>query len=254
MLELEAVSKRFGTTEALHEVSLALSRGQTGVLIGESGSGKSTVLRLITGLLSPDSGTLRFDATAITPPNLPALRLRIGYVIQEGGLFPHLTAYGNAALLAKHLGWKRDRIAARIEELRALMRLPEDALSRYPRALSGGQRQRVGLMRALMLDPELLLLDEPLGALDPMIRSELQGDLRSIFQSLGKTVSLVTHDLGEAAFLGDRIVLLREGRTIQQGTLAEMIETPAEPFVTRFINAQSKALELITNLQGPRKT
>ena len=238
MLELEAVSKRFGTTEALHEVSLSLARGQTGVLIGESGSGKSTVLRLITGLLFPDTGRLRFDATEITPEQLPALRLRIGYVIQEGGLFPHLTAYGNAALLAKHLGWKRERIAARIEDLRALMRLPEDALSRFPRTLSGGQRQRVGLMRALMLDPELLLLDEPLGALDPITRAELQDDLRAIFNQLQKTVLIVTHDLAEAAFFGDFLAVMREGRILQRGTLRELLDAPADPYVSRFVHAQ----------------
>jgi osmoprotectant transport system ATP-binding protein len=242
MLEIEAVSKRFGAAEALHDVSLTVERGQTAVLIGESGSGKSTVLRLITGLLFPDSGSLRFDATEIAPASLPALRLRIGYVIQEGGLFPHLTAYGNAALLAKHLGWDKQRIAARIEELRTLMRLPEEALQRYPRTLSGGQRQRVGLMRALMLDPELLLLDEPLGALDPITRAELQTDLRAIFNELHKTVLVVTHDLAEAAFFGDFIAIMRGGQILQRGTLRELLEQPADPYISRFIHAQRSPL------------
>jgi osmoprotectant transport system ATP-binding protein len=238
MLEIDAVSKRFGALEALRDVSLRVERGQTGVLIGESGSGKSTILRLITGLVFPDRGSLRFDGTSIEPNTVQALRLRMGYVIQEGGLFPHLTAHGNAALMAKHLGWEPSRIAQRIDELRTLMRLPEAALARHPRLLSGGQRQRVGLMRALMLDPELLLLDEPLGALDPITRSELQTDLRAIFSELKKTVLVVTHDLAEAAFFGDFIAVVREGQILQRGTLADLTDNPADPFITRFIRAQ----------------
>jgi osmoprotectant transport system ATP-binding protein len=242
VLEIDAVSKRFGTLEALRDVSLLVERGQTGCLIGESGSGKSTILRLITGLVYPDRGSVRFDGATIEPKSVPALRLRMGYVIQEGGLFPHLTAYDNAALMAKHLGWEPSRISQRIEELRSLMRLPEAALERHPRLLSGGQRQRVGLMRALMLDPELLLLDEPLGALDPITRSELQTDLRTIFSELKKTVIVVTHDLAEAAFFGDFIAVMREGRILQRGTLADFTDHPADPYITRFIRAQHPAL------------
>ena len=238
MLEIDAVSKRFGALDALRSVSLRVERGQTGVLIGESGSGKSTVLRLITGLVYPDAGSVRFDGTRIEPSGVRALRLRMGYVIQEGGLFPHLTAYDNAALMAKHLGWDAQRVAARIAELCALMRLPETVLTRHPRALSGGQRQRVGLMRALMLDPELLLLDEPLGALDPITRSELQADLRAIFAQLRKTVVFVTHDLTEAAFFGDFIAVMRDGQILQRGTLAELTEQPADSYITRFVRAQ----------------
>ncbi len=241
VLEIDAVSKRFGALQALRDVTLCVARGQTGCLIGESGSGKSTLLRLITGLVIPDSGTLRFAETPIQPSSVRALRLRMGYVIQEGGLFPHLTAYGNAALMAKHLGWEPARIRQRIEELRTLMRLPETVLTRHPRALSGGQRQRVGLMRALMLDPELLLLDEPLGALDPITRMELQTDLRAIFSELKKTVLIVTHDLAEAAFFGEFIAVMREGEIVQSGTLTDLIERPADPFVTRFIRAHQPA-------------
>jgi osmoprotectant transport system ATP-binding protein len=241
VLEIDAVSKRFGALHALRDVTLHVARGQTGCLIGESGSGKSTLLRLITGLVIPESGSLRFAGTAIEPASVRALRLHMGYVIQEGGLFPHLTAYGNAALMAKHLGWEAARIRQRIEELRTLMRLPETVLNRHPRALSGGQRQRVGLMRALMLDPELLLLDEPLGALDPITRSELQTDLRAIFSELKKTVLIVTHDLAEAAFFGEFIAVMREGQILQSGTLSDLIERPADPFVTRFIQAHQPA-------------
>jgi osmoprotectant transport system ATP-binding protein len=244
VLELEAVSKRFGALDALRDVSLCVERGQTACLIGESGSGKSTILRLITGLVNPDRGGVRFDGVTIDPKTVQALRLRMGYVIQEGGLFPHLTAYDNVTLMAKQLGHEPSRIAQRIEELRTLMRLPETALARHPRLLSGGQRQRVGLMRALMLDPELLLLDEPLGALDPITRSELQTDLRAIFSELKKTVVVVTHDLTEAAFFGDFIAVMREGQILQRGTLTDFTEQPADPYITRFIRAQHPALSV----------
>lgn len=242
MLEIEAVSKRFGVLEALRDVSLRVERGQTGCLIGESGSGKSTILRLITGLVYPDRGTIRFDGAAIDPNSVQSLRRRMGYVIQEGGLFPHLTAHDNVVLMAKQLGHESSRISQRVEELRTLMRLPETALARHPRLLSGGQRQRVGLMRALMLDPELLLLDEPLGALDPITRAELQTDLRTIFSELKKTVLIVTHDLAEAAFFSDFIAVMREGRILQRGTLADLTDHPADPYVARFIRAQHPAL------------
>jgi osmoprotectant transport system ATP-binding protein len=140
--------------------------------------------------------------------------------------------------MARYLGWDRGRLEARLKELAELTQFPPDGLGRFPVQLSGGQRQRVSLMRALMLDPDVLLLDEPLGALDPMIRSELQGDLRRIFQTLSKTVVLVTHDLGEAGFFGDLIVLFREGGIVQKGPLTELVQAPADPFVTRFVNAQ----------------
>jgi osmoprotectant transport system ATP-binding protein len=185
------------------------------------------------------------DHIPLTVERLPALRQRMGYVIQDGGLFPHLTARQNVELLARHLGRPRDRISARTDELAALTHFPTDGLDRFPAQLSGGQRQRVSLMRALALDPDLLLLDEPLGALDPLIRAGLQADLKQIFSSLQKTVVLVTHDLGEAGFLGDRLVLLRDGAIVQAGTLAELVRAPADPFVTRFINAQRSPLEAL---------
>jgi osmoprotectant transport system ATP-binding protein len=159
-------------------------------------------------------------------------------VIQDGGLFPHLTARENLSLPAQVAGWPMDRTAARIEELAALTLFPSDGLDRYPVQLSGGQRQRVGLMRALMLDPDVLLLDEPLGALDPLIRADLQKDLRVIFRELEKTVVLVTHDLAEAAYLADDIVLLNEGRVVQYGTFDDLKTRPGNPFVTRFVQAQ----------------
>ncbi len=242
MLEVRDVVKRFAGRTALGPIDLVAATGKNTVLIGPSGCGKSTLLRLFNGLLRPDAGSVLFDGAAVSPDSAQAVRRRMGYVIQDGGLFPHLTARGNAGLLAGHLGWTRERIAARTAELAALVRLAEEMLDRHPAQLSGGQRQRVSLMRALMLDPEVLLLDEPLGALDPIVRSELQEDLRTVFRSVGKTVVLVTHDIGEAWYFGDVLVLMREGVIVQQGTLEDLMERPADPFVTRFVNAQRSPL------------
>jgi len=163
--------------------------------------------------------------------------------VQGGGLFPHLTAEGNVTLVARFLKWPEERIAGRLDDLLHLARLPEAALRQYPAQLSGGQAQRVGLLRALMLDPEVLLLDEPLGALDPVTRFDLQADLRTAFEKLRKTVVLVTHDLGEAAFFAHRIALLHEGRIAQEGTFDELARAPADPYVARFIHAQRAPLE-----------
>jgi osmoprotectant transport system ATP-binding protein len=190
------------------------------------------------GLIQPDRGTVTLDGVALTAANARQMRQRIGFVVQDGGLFPHLTARGNVTLMAQHLGWDRQRIEKRLADLLALAHFPADRLDHYPVQLSGGQRQRVSLMRALMLDPELLFLDEPLGALDPLIRSELQSDLKQAFRNLRKTVVLVTHDLGEAGYLGDRLVLLREGKVVQVDTFERLVRHPADEFVTQFINAQ----------------
>lgn len=242
MLELIDVSKFYGATAAVEKLSLRMERGRTTVLLGPSGCGKSTLLRLLVGLITPDGGSVRFDGEEVRSDNLPLLRRRIGYVIQDGGLFPHLTGRGNVSLMAGQLGWKRERIDRRIGELAGLTKFPLDGLDRYPAQLSGGQRQRISIMRALMLDPEVLLLDEPLGALDPMIRVELQEELHATFQRLKKTVVMITHDVAEADFFGDVVVLMRDGRIVQQGTLDEFLDHPAEPFVTRFINAQRPAI------------
>jgi len=238
MLQVINVSKSFGTTRVLEPTTLDFPVGKTTVLLGPSGCGKSTLLRLIVGLIDPDQGEIHFDGRRLTRDSLLDFRRRIGFVLQDGGLFPHLTTADNVGLLASHLGWDRIRIARRIEELSELTHLPREALTRYPTQISGGQRQRVGMMRALMLNPEIILLDEPMGALDPLVRYDLQQDLKQIFQTLGKTVVLVTHDLGEADFLGDLIVLLGSGRIIQQGTLRELATRPADPFVSRFLQAQ----------------
>ena len=245
LLELSDVSKSFAGTTALHSTDLAIRPGATTVLIGPSGCGKSTLLRLMICLIQPDTGSVLFEGSPLASSDVIKLRHRMGYVIQDGGLFPHLTARGNVCLLARHLRWESRRLDNRLDELAERTHFPMDGLDRFPAQLSGGQKQRVSLMRALMLDPDVLLLDEPLGALDPIVRSELQADLREIFRSLGKTVVLVTHDIGEAGFFGDVVVLFREGVIIQQGTLDDLVNDPVAPFVTRFINAQRTAVEIL---------
>jgi osmoprotectant transport system ATP-binding protein len=218
MLNLSNIAISFQGKPALDGISLDFDTGRTTVLIGPSGCGKSTLLRIVVGLLVPDLGRVEFEGRELRPEVMLESRRRMGYVIQDGGLFPHLTG-------------------------RHLVHLPSDALDRYPAQLSGGQKQRVSLMRALMLDPALLLLDEPLAALDPMIRAELQEDLRKIFRSLCKTVLMVTHDMGEAVFFGDRIILMRDGRIVQSGEPEDLLQRPADSFVSRFIQAQRNPLE-----------
>lgn len=242
VLELQGVAKRYDGKTAVDRLDLLVARGRTLVLIGPSGCGKSTLLRMMIGLIQPDEGRVLLDGTPFTPEHTRALRHRMGYVLQDGGLFPHLSARDNVILLARHLGRDARWIDERLMALANLTRFPEDALSRFPAQLSGGQRQRVSLMRALMLDPDVLLLDEPLGALDPLIRSDLQADLKQVFLSVRKTVVLVTHDLAEAAFLGDDIILLKGGAIVQRGTIADLAERPADPFVSQFLNAQRSPL------------
>src|SRR6476646_11324143 len=238
LVELSGVSKKYEGAVALDPTNLDFPRGKTTVLIRPSGCGKSTLLRLIIRLLDPDTGTIRFDGAELTPANVSDLRRRIGYVIQDGGLCPHLTARKNILLMASHLKWPAEKMNRRLAELSALTRFPEDALDRFPLELSGGQRQRISLMRALMLSPELLLLDEPLGALDPLVRASLQKDLKEIFTRLGQTVLFVTHDLAEAIYFADEIVLMNEGRIVQKGTITDLRQRPAHPFASEFINAQ----------------
>jgi osmoprotectant transport system ATP-binding protein len=235
---LDRVCKRYDGLAAVDEVSLRFPAGSTTALIGSSGSGKSTLLRLLLGLEWPDRGEVKVDGRALQREDVLALRRRVGYVIQDGGLFPHLTALGNLSLLPHHLGWSRERIRERAEELAALTHLSQDLLQRYPAELSGGQRQRVALMRGLMLNPDALLLDEPLGALDPIVRHELQDELKHIFEQLGKTVIVVTHDIAEAAWFAERMVLMRNGKVVQDGRLDDLCRHPAEPFVTQFVQAQ----------------
>lgn len=237
MITLERVSKAYGSHTILAPLDWNLDQGKTYVLIGPSGCGKSTLLRLMIGLVAPSEGRILFNGNEVHPNEWRNIRLRMGYVIQDGGLFPHLTAKSNILLMAHELGWSRVKRESRLAELVELTHFPPDALSRYPAQLSGGQKQRVGIMRGLLLNPDVILLDEPLGALDPIIRHNLQTELRSIFQTLGKTVVLVTHDVAEAKYFGDEILLMRRGRIVQKGSFDDLLNHPADDYVTNFIQS-----------------
>ena len=244
MIRFERVTHRFGEVVALRDVDLEVESGSTTVLIGPSGCGKSTLLRLVVGLVEPTAGSVTVGGQSVGRDSVLGIRRSTGYVIQGGGLFPHLSAGDNVTLMARHLRRPEAETQDRLTELCNLTHFPASALVRYPLELSGGQQQRVGLMRALMLDPAVLLLDEPLGALDPLVRRELQDELREIFMALHRTVLLVTHDMAEAAYLADRIVLMRDGSIVQTGTLDDLRDRPAEPFVTRFLSAQRPPVEI----------
>lgn len=246
MLAIENLCKSYEGRDVLKTTSHEFQANRTTAVVGPSGCGKTTLLRLLLGLVEPDSGTVTYDGTTLTTSNATELRHRIGYVIQDGGLFPHLTARDNVTLLAKYLGWSGADVDARLAELSDLVQISREMLARFPKGLSGGQRQRIALMRALMLDPPVLMMDEPLGALDPMIRFDLQNDLKEIFARLNKTVVLVTHDMHEAAHFAHEIMLMRDGRVVQRGPLETLLASPAERFVTEFIRAQRADARLVS--------
>jgi osmoprotectant transport system ATP-binding protein len=245
VLSLQDVEKRYDGVVALEKLSLTLARGASLAIVGTSGSGKSTLLRLVNGIVWPDAGSVHIEGELMAPETARRLRQRMGYVIQDGGLFPHLTARENVLLLPRHLGWDAARIAARTKELAELMGLRPDMLDRYPAQLSGGQQQRVGLMRALFLSPGMLLLDEPLGALDPTTRVSLQDELRSIFKLLSCTVLLVTHDLAEAGGLANELMVMHRGRVQQRGTLADLVKSPATERVAGMVQAERRRVETL---------
>lgn len=244
MILLENISKSFNGNHALHKVSLEFEGSKSSVIIGPSGCGKSTLIRIITMLIKPDDGNVSVDGEIIDDENILSFRRRIGYVIQDGGLFPHLTAYQNVTVMANFFNWDKKRIDKKVSELSDLTKFPKEGLNKYPLQLSGGQKQRISLMRALALDPKILLLDEPLGALDPLIRFDLQNDLKEIFNELKVTVIMVTHDLGEAAYFGDKIILMKEGEVEQKGTIADLLNNPKTEFVSRFVKAQRTELKI----------
>ena len=234
MITLEHVSKVFTPGDqpirAVDDVSFEIAEGQLQVLIGPSGSGKTTTMRMINRLETISEGRITIDGRDIHSLDLVDLRRGIGYVIQQGGLLPHFTVADNVSVVPRLLGWDKSRRRRRAEELLALVGLPPDSFAdRYPRQLSGGQQQRVGVARALAADPPIVLMDEPFGAVDPITRKQLQAELRRIQAEVQKTIVFVTHDISEAFSLGDRIVLMSEGRIVQNGTPAGSAARPGGP-------------------------
>jgi len=240
MISLERVTKRYGEQAvAVAELSFTVDNGELCVLVGPSGCGKTTTLRMINRLIEPSSGRILINGTDIASMESVTLRRGIGYVIQQGGLFPHRRVADNVAAVPRLLGWDRSRVERRVHELLELVGLdPHRYGSRYPHELSGGERQRVGVARALGGDPPVLLMDEPFGAVDPVTRQHLQQQLLELQRELHKTIVFVTHDIEEAALLGDRIVVLSEGGVLEQhDTPAEVLGRPATPFVADFVGA-----------------
>ena len=238
MIEFRSLSKSFDSVTALDQFSLTVQSREVHILVGSSGSGKSTLLKVLMGLIPATKGEILLDGEPLQTGYLRKFYDKIGYVPQDGGLFPHMTAEANVTLVGRLRGAEAKKIESRLDELCRLVGLDRDLLRHYPRQLSGGQKQRVAIMRAAFLDPLILVFDEPLGALDPIIRADLQTELRRIFKQMNKTVLLVTHDIGEAAFFGDRVTLLHEGRIVQTGTMKELIENPRDLFVKQFIHSQ----------------
>jgi osmoprotectant transport system ATP-binding protein len=238
MLQLQNIYKTFEGKSVLSDVNLTVPKGATHALIGSSGSGKTTLLRITLGLIPFDKGYVKINDQALLSFTPVEWADRIGYVPQDGGLFPHISGKHNVALIAGLRGWSKSKIDERVEELRKVVDLNPEILGHFPREMSGGQKQRVAIMRAAMMDPAVMLLDEPMAALDPLIRRSLQQELKSIFQRLGKTVLLVTHDLGEAVYLAEQMTMLHEGKVVQTGTYRDLLLKPANAFVSQFINAQ----------------
>jgi osmoprotectant transport system ATP-binding protein len=238
MLQLQNIYKTFEGKSVLSDVNLTVPKGATHALIGSSGSGKTTLLRITLGLIPFDKGYVKINDQALLSFTPVEWADRIGYVPQDGGLFPHISGKHNVALIAGLRGWSKSKIDERVEELRKVVDLDAEILRHFPREMSGGQKQRVAIMRAAMMDPAVMLLDEPMAALDPLIRRSLQQELKSIFQRLGKTVLLVTHDLGEAVYLAEQMTMLHEGKVVQTGAYRDLLLQPANAFVSQFINAQ----------------
>ncbi len=247
MIEIESLTKHYGPSTVVDGVTMTIERGSIAVIVGTSGSGKSTLLRMINRLVEPSAGRVRIEGrdTATTPGHL--LRRHIGYAIQGHGLFPHRTVAENIATVPRLLGWEAARTRTRVDELLRIFQLdPAEFAGKFPHQLSGGQQQRVGVARALAAEPGVLLMDEPFGALDPIIRGQAQDDLRDIQRRFGTTVVLVTHDMDEAFRLGDRVAVMSRGRLLQYGRPAELLTRPADPFVSRLTGTADRALKLLS--------
>jgi osmoprotectant transport system ATP-binding protein len=247
MIELDHVSKRFGTGTAVDDVSLAIGRGEFFVLIGPSGSGKSTALKLINRLVRASSGTIRIDGEDVGRFRPEELRRRMGYVFQSIGLFPHWTAERNITTVPELLGWPKAKMRDRATELLSLLKLDPDSFrGKYPHQLSGGEQQRVGVARALAAKPEILLMDEPFGALDPITRATLQDEVARIHEASRTTLVFVTHDMDEALRLASRIAIMDKGRLVQAGSPAELLSDPATPFVREFVGREDLGVRLLS--------
>lgn len=245
-VEIRGITKSYGSLKAVDHVDLDVIGGELLILIGPSGSGKTTLLRTINRLVEPDEGEIFINGRNIRDFDVVELRRSMGYVIQQIGLFPHMTVKENIALIPRLEGWDEESIERRVGELLDLVALPREFGRRYPHQLSGGQQQRVGLARALAMDPPLLLMDEPFGALDPILRRQLQEEFLRIKRSLGRTIVFVTHDMEEAFKLGDRIAIMRSGKLIQVGYPDELILNPANEFVAKLVDAERKFKHLDT--------
>ena len=250
VIELSAVSKRYGALAALDCVNLSVAPGEFVALVGGSGSGKTTLLKTINRLNLSDEGGVRLAGEDVAAVEPHALRRRIGYVFQDIGLFPHLTVAENIAITPKLLGWPVPRRAQRVAELLALVALPSDIGERAPSALSGGQRQRVGVARALAAEPQVMLMDEPFGALDPVTREALGGDYRALHERLGLTTVMVTHDMAEAVLLADRIVVMAAGRILADGLPAQLLASSSDPTVRALLEAPRRQAERLRERLG----
>ncbi len=248
-VEFRDVTKRYADQVAVDRLSFTVPAGRICILVGPSGSGKTTSLKMVNRLIEPTAGAILIDGQDVLQDDPVQLRRRIGYVIQQVGLFPHQTIAENVATVPRLLGWTRQRTDARVTELLALVGLdPGRYARRYPAQLSGGERQRAGVARALAAEPPVMLMDEPFGAVDPIVRDRLQGELLRIQRELGTTILFVTHDIDEAIRLGDRVAIMREGRLVQYAPPGELIAHPADDFVAQFVGADRglKRLEVLT--------
>ena len=247
MIEIDGLSKVYGTAAVVDNVSITVDDGEITVIVGTSGSGKTTLIRMINRLVEPTSGSVRINGLDTRDTPAYDLRRRIGYAIQGHGLFPHRTVAQNIGTVPELLGWDKPRIAARVDELLGLFQLdPRQYRDRMPAELSGGQQQRVGVARALAAGPKVLLMDEPFGALDPIIRAKAQEDLLAIQEQFGTTIVLVTHDMEEAIHLGDRIAVMDDGKLLQYATPAEIIAHPATDFVGDLIGVGERPFRLLS--------
>ncbi|MER8382042.1 MULTISPECIES: ABC transporter ATP-binding protein [unclassified Mesorhizobium] len=247
MIEIEGITKRYGETTVVDDVSIVIEPRSIAVIVGTSGSGKTTLLRMINRLVEPTSGVIKLDG--VDNRSVPDYELRrsIGYAIQGHGLFPHRTVAQNIATVPVLLGWDANRIKARVDELMTLYQLDPQAYGpRYPHELSGGQQQRVGVARALAAEPNVLLMDEPFGALDPIIRNKAQEDLLAIQKRFGTTIILVTHDMEEAVHMGDKIAVMDGGKVVQYAAPAEILAKPASAFVETLVGASEKPFRLLS--------